>query len=86
MLASVLQSKRAVRVNIEIMRAFVGLRRMPHLERRVGAQACCSGSKYDVQFKVVFDAIRELITPPTPKRRKIGFLVEEKAAAYGRRR
>ena len=41
--------------------------------------------KYDAQFKVVFDAIRQLMTPPQPKKRKIGFLVEEKAAAYGRR-
>jgi len=40
--------------------------------------------KYDAQFKVVFKAIRQLMTPP-PKKRKIGFLVEEKAAAYGRR-
>jgi len=42
-------------------------------------------TKYDAQFKVVFDAIRELMTPPTPKRRRIGFLVSEKAAKYGLR-
>jgi len=41
-------------------------------------------TKYDAQFKVVFNAIRELMAPPIPKRRKIGFLAEEKAAAYGR--
>jgi hypothetical protein len=42
--------------------------------------------KYDAQFKVVFDAIRQLMaSSPEPKKRKIGFLVEEKAAAYGRR-
>ena len=41
--------------------------------------------KYDAQFKEVFDAIRQLMSPPGPKKRKIGFLVEEKAAAYGRR-
>jgi hypothetical protein len=40
-------------------------------------------SKYDAQFKVVFDAIRQLMTPSEPKKKKIGFLVEEKAAAYG---
>jgi hypothetical protein len=40
--------------------------------------------KYDAQFKVVFDAIRELMTPPEPKKRKIGFLVKERAARYGR--
>jgi hypothetical protein len=41
--------------------------------------------KYDAQFRVVFDAIRQLMAPPAPKRRKIGFLVEERAARYGRR-
>jgi len=40
-------------------------------------------TKYDAQFKVVFDAIRELMTPPTPKRRRIGFLVSETATKYG---
>ena len=41
--------------------------------------------KYDAEFKAVFDAIRQLMASPEPKKRKIGFLVEEKAAAYGRR-
>ena len=41
--------------------------------------------KYDAQFKVVFDAIRQLMTPPEPKKRKIGFLVKETAARYGKR-
>jgi len=41
--------------------------------------------KYDAQFKVVFDAIRQLMTPPEPKKRKIGFLVKERAARYGKR-
>jgi hypothetical protein len=40
--------------------------------------------KYDAQFKVVFDAIRQLMTPPEPNKRKIGFLVKERAARYGR--
>jgi hypothetical protein len=40
--------------------------------------------KYDAQFKVVFDAIRPLMTPPEPKKRKIGFLARERAARYGR--
>lgn len=40
--------------------------------------------KYDAQFKVVFDAIRRLMVPPEPKKRKIGFLVKERAAKYGR--
>jgi len=41
-------------------------------------------TKYDAQFKVVFDAIRQLMTPPEPKKRKIGFLVRERAARYGK--
>ena len=40
--------------------------------------------KYDAQFRVVFDAIRQWMTPPAPKKRKIGFLVRGKAARYGR--
>jgi len=40
--------------------------------------------KYDAQFKVVFDAIRQLMTPPEPNKRKIGFLVKERAPRYGR--
>ena len=85
MLSTVLRSKRAVRVNIEIMRAFVSLRRMLTSNEELARKLAALEKKYDAQFKVVFDAIRELMAPPTPKRRKIGFLVEEKAAAYGRR-
>ena len=40
--------------------------------------------KYDAQFRVVIDAIRQLMAPPQPKKRKIGFLVRERAARYGR--
>ena len=73
MLSSVLRSKRAIKVNIEIMRAFVRLRRIlashSQLARRLGLLE----KKYDAQFKVVFDAIRELMTPPKDARRPIGF-------------
>jgi hypothetical protein len=41
--------------------------------------------QYDAQFKVVFDAIRQLMTPPEPNKRKIGFLAKERAARYGRK-
>ena len=78
-------SKRAVQVNIEIMRAFLRLRRLLASNEELAHKLAALERKYDAQFKVVFDAIRELMRPPTPKRRKIGFLVEEKAAAYGRR-
>jgi hypothetical protein len=85
MLSSVLRSKRAVQVNIEIMRAFVRLRQMLASNTQLAGKLAALEKKYDAQFKVVFDAIRQLMTPPEPKKRKIGFLVEEKAAAYGRR-
>ena len=83
MLSTVLRSKRAVRVNIEIMRAFVGLRRMLTSNEELARKLAALERKYDAQFRVVFDAIRELMAPPEAKKRKIGFLVEEKAAAYG---
>ena len=85
MLSSVLRSKRAVQVNIEIMRAFVRLRQMLASNTQLATKLADMEKKYDAQFKVVFDAIRQLMTPPQSKKRKIGFVVEEKAAAYGRR-
>jgi hypothetical protein len=84
MLSSVLRSKRAVQVNIEIMRAFVRLRRMLASNEELARKLAALERKYDAQFKVVFDAIRELMIPPEPKKRKIGFLVRERAARYGR--
>ena len=84
MLSSVLRSKRAVQVNVEIMRAFVRLRRMLASNEDLARKLAALEKKYDSQFRVVFDAIRELMAPPTPKKRKIGFLVKERAAWYGR--
>ena len=83
MLSSVLRSKRAVQVNIEIMRAFVRLRRMLASNEELARKLAALERKYDAQFKGVFDAIRELMPPPSPKRRRIGFLVSEAAARYG---
>jgi hypothetical protein len=77
MLSSVLRSERAVRVNIEIMRAFVGLRRMLQANTVLARQLRDLEKKYDSQFKVVFDAIKQLMTPPAKKQGKIGFKVEE---------
>ena len=73
MLSSVLRSGRAVNVNIEIMRAFVRLRAMLSSHEDLARMLAALEKKYDAQFKVVFDAIRELMTPPQPKRRPIGF-------------
>src|SRR3990172_9037517 len=72
MLSSILRSERAVQVNIEIMRAFVRLRQMLASHAGLARKLAALEKKYDAQFKVVFDAIRELMTPPEPKRRRIG--------------
>jgi hypothetical protein len=74
MLSSVLRSQRAIRVNIEIMRAFVRLRQMLASNAELARKLAALEKKYDAQFKVVFDAIRELMTPPVPKKKRpIGF-------------
>jgi len=75
MLSSVLRSKRAVQVNVEIMRAFVRLRGLVARDHELSRKLDDLESKYDRQFKIVFDAIRELMAPtrPAPKRR-IGFV------------
>ena len=86
MLSSVLKSKRAVQVNIEIMRAFVRLRQIMSTHKDLARKLEVLEKKYDAQFKVVFDAIRQLMTPPQPKTRRIGFLVKERAARYDRSR
>ena len=73
MLSSVLKSKRAIRVSIAIMRAFVRLRKLLASNENVARKPSLLEKKYDAQFKVVFDAIRELMIPPEPKHRPIGF-------------
>jgi hypothetical protein len=72
MLSSVLNSKRAVNVNIEIMRAFVRLRQMLASNAELSRRLDELERKYDSQFKVVFDAIRTLMTPAR-KSKQIGF-------------
>jgi hypothetical protein len=73
MLSSVLNSDRAIEVNIHIMRAFVKLRELIASHKDLARKLNEMEKKYDVQFKVVFDAIRQLMSPPVPKKRKIGF-------------
>jgi hypothetical protein len=84
MLSSALNSRRAIQVNIEIMRTFVRLRQMLVSNAQLARKLADLEKKYDAQFKVVFDAIRQLMKPPEPNKRKIGFLVKERAARYGR--
>jgi hypothetical protein len=88
MAANVLNSPHAVRMSVYVVRAFIRLchgverqkefmAKLEELERAVTA--------HDTNIKTLFAAVRQLMAPPDPKKRKIGFLVEEKAAAYGRR-
>jgi hypothetical protein len=78
MLSSVLRSARAVAVNIEIVRAFVRLRRLLLSQEELGRKLLALERRYDQQFKVVFDAIRQIMAPDVPpKRRRIGFRPDE---------
>jgi len=85
MLSSVLRSERAIEVNIAIMRAFVQLRNMVAAHKDLARKLAALEKKYDEQFKIVFDAIRELMTPQAKPRRKIGFDIKERRATYGKR-
>lgn len=82
MLSSVLNSDRAIEVNIQIMRAFVKLREMITSHKDLANRLDDIEKKYDGQFRVVFDAIRELMIPPEEDKRKIGFLAKENQAVY----
>ena len=83
MLSSVLKSTQAVQVNVEIMRAFVRLRGMAAHSAELAQRLDALESKYDRHFKVVFDAIRELMAPPQPgPKRRIGFVSEGSLASY----
>jgi hypothetical protein len=87
MLSSVLHSTRAVQVNIEIMRAFVRLREIMGTHKDLARKLEELEKKYDKQFAVVFEAIKQLMTPPEPPpKRRIGFGVEEPRVTYRVRR
>ena len=73
MLSSVLRSKRAISVNIEVMRTFLRLRGMLASNTELSRRFDELEGKYDRQFKIVFDAIRQLMSPPLPGRKQIGF-------------
>ena len=73
MLSSVLRSKRAIAVNDEIMRAFVRLRKILASNAELSLRLDDLEGKYDRRFKIVFDAIRQLMSPAPSKRKQIGF-------------
>jgi phage regulator Rha-like protein len=85
MLSSVLNSDRAIQVNILIMRAFTKLREMLPTHEDLKKKIDDMEKKYDQQFQIVFDAIKQLLeTEETPKK-KIGFTVKEKHKVYGKK-
>ncbi|MFZ3137873.1 MAG: ORF6N domain-containing protein [Thermodesulfovibrionales bacterium] len=73
MLSTVLNSDRAIEVNIQIMRAFVKLREMLSTHKDLARKLADMEKKYDAQFKIVFDTIRQLMKPDEPKKKPIGF-------------
>ncbi len=83
MLSSALHSKQAIAVNIEIMRAFVRLREILSTHKDLARKLEELEKKFDNQFRVVFDALRQLMTPPAKPKRPIGFIAKEPKQKYG---
>ena len=87
MLSSVLNSERAIEVNIAIMRVFVRLREVMATHKELALKLIELEERiegHDEQIQNIFEAIRQLMTPPEPPRKKIGFEAKEAAAPYGK--
>lgn len=82
MLATVLNNDRAIQINIAIMRAFVKLRELIASNKELAGKLAELEKKYDEQFRVVFDAIRQIITPSEKPKREMGFQIKESLAKY----
>jgi hypothetical protein len=76
MLANVLNSERAAQTSVQVVRAFMKLRQMLATNAELARKLAAMEKKYDAQFKVVFDAIRQLMSPPEKPKREIGFHVK----------
>lgn len=85
MLSSILNSQRAILVNIQIMRTFTKLREILVSNKDLARRLNDLEKKYDGQFKIVFEAIRQLMAPPKTPKRKIGFHLKEKQASYSKK-
>ena len=85
MLSSVLKSDRAIQVNIQIMRTFTKLRQMLSTNAELKQKVEAMEKKYDQQFQVVFEAIKQLINEESKPKKKIGFTVKEKQKAFGKK-
>ena len=89
MLSSVLNSERAIEVNIVIMRAFVQLRKMTITHKELAhklAELERNLQAHDEQIQAIFEALRQLMSPPETSRKKIGFEVKESKAKYGKKK
>ena len=84
MLSSVLNSDTAIKVNIQIVRAFTQLRQMLSTHKDLKKKIETMEKKYDQQFQIVFEAIKQLLEADAKPRKKIGFTVKEKQKAYGK--
>jgi len=82
MLSSVLKSERAIHVNIQIMRAFTQLRKMLSTHEDLKRKIESMEKKYDEQFQIVFEAIKQLLSEEDKPKKKIGFTVKEKQKAF----
>jgi hypothetical protein len=85
MLSSVLRSKRAIQVNVQIMRAFTQLRKMLSTHEDLKRKIESMEKKYDQQFQIVFEAIKQLLSEEDKPKKKIGFTVKEKQKTYGKK-
>ena len=85
MLSSILNSEKAILVNIQIMRAFTRLREILGTHEELRRKIEPMEKKYDTQFNVVFEAIGQLKAPPVKPKRKIGFDLKDKPARYGKK-
>ena len=85
MLSSVLRSERAIQVNIQIMRAFTQLRKMLSTHEDLKRKIESMERKYDQQFQIVFEAIKQLLSEEDKPKKKIGYTVKEKQKTYGKK-
>jgi hypothetical protein len=85
MVASVLNTSRAIEISVFVVRAFIKLREMVLSNKEIVRRLDDLEKKYDAQFKVVFDALRALMASPVKPKRKIGFDLKEKQARYGKK-
>jgi len=86
MLSSVLKSERAIQINIQIMRAFTQLRKMLSTHKDLKRKIESMEKKYDEQFQIVFEAIKQLLSEEDKPKKKIGYTVKEKQKKYGKKK